>query len=236
MVEATIVAYDAEAQKGDLSERICTYQESLECPVCHSGWAPTVLKAYYIKNVDPGDSEYDLGLLEFCRRCRRFFLESFHGTESFHANRRIDFGEAYSSVPLTIKNEDLPKEIAELSPDFVAIYTQASVAESQGLDHICGVGYRKALEYLVKDYLCDTSPDDAEAIKTESLGTAIQRIEDPDIRILAERSAWIGNDETHYVRKHTDVDIETMKCFIRAMCAYIKSEPALKAAKAMLRK
>ena len=43
-------------------------------------------------------------------------------------------------------------EISELSENFVEIYGQSQVAENQGLNKICGVGYRKALEFLIKDF------------------------------------------------------------------------------------
>jgi hypothetical protein len=48
---------------------------------------------------------------------------------------------------------DLPKEAVAVSPEFEAIYQQAIEAESRSLDKIAGMGFRKALEFLVKDYL-----------------------------------------------------------------------------------
>jgi hypothetical protein len=42
--------------------------------------------------------------------------------------------------------------IAKLSPVFCETYDQAARAEENGLTQICGAGYRRALEFLVKDF------------------------------------------------------------------------------------
>jgi hypothetical protein len=41
------------------------------------------------------------------------------------------------------------------SGDFLEIYRHAAFAEGDALDQICGPGYRKALEFLIKDYIVD---------------------------------------------------------------------------------
>lgn len=55
------------------------------------------------------------------------------------------------------------EEIKRISPRFIKVYEQSMIAEENELDEIDGVGLRKALEILVKDYLIDKSPDDAVA-------------------------------------------------------------------------
>lgn len=107
---------------------------------------------------------------------------------------------------------------------FAATFSQSAAAESQDLTEIAGCGYRKSVEYLVKDYLCHKFPDQSETIQSEFLGKAIQRIDDPRVKTLAERATWIGNDETHYVKKHETLDIGDMKRFISAMLSYIEAE------------
>jgi len=69
---------------------------------------------------------------------------------------------------------------------------------------ICGVGYRKSLEFLIKDYLIGRAPEGegqaaaVEAIKKKFLGTCIKEdIEDANIKLVAQRATWLGNDETH---------------------------------------
>ena len=65
---------------------------------------------------------------------------------------------------------------------------------------ICGTGYRKSLEFLIKDYLISTLPEDQhEAIKNKFLNNCIRdNISNINIKTVASRAVWLGNDETHY--------------------------------------
>lgn len=76
----------------------------------------------------------------------------------------------------------------------------------------------------MKDYLIYKFPSDEATIQVEPLSVSIRRIEDDRIRVLSERATWIGNDETHYVKKHENLDIAEMKRFIDAVLHYIESE------------
>lgn len=104
--------------------------------------------------------------------------------------------------------------------------TQSELAEKNGYDKICGMGYRKAIEFLIKDYLCKIYPESSETIKKEMLSQSINRITENRIKVLASRCAWLGNDETHYTKKHGKYDIETLKIFINSVVHYIDAELA----------
>ena len=56
------------------------------------------------------------------------------------------------------------------------------------------------------------------------------------MKVLAERSTWIVNDETHYVKKREELGLDDMKRFIKAMLSYIESELAFEEAEAIPRK
>lgn len=115
--------------------------------------------------------------------------------------------------------------IESLSPSFVKIFNQSSIAEKRGLNEISGMGYRKALEFLVKDYAIFSNPNNLEKINPMSLSECINTyVDHPHIKALAKASAWIGNDETHYVRKHDDYGIEHLKAFIDAIVSIISAE------------
>jgi hypothetical protein len=119
----------------------------------------------------------------------------------------------------------VPEEINSISPSFSEIYNQASFAEAANLDKISGVGYRKALEFLIKDYCIVLNPDKEKEIKTTFLGRIIGNfVSDPNIKACAERAAWLGNDETHYVRKWQDKDINDLKELIRLTMQWIKND------------
>jgi hypothetical protein len=117
-------------------------------------------------------------------------------------------------------------EVTTVSPRFVEIYNQASAAEHAGLDQICGPGYRKALEFLIKDFLKSFAVDDAEksTIERAQLGTCIARIEYPKLKMAASRATWIGNDETHYVRKWEDQDLTDLKKLINLTVHWVTAE------------
>ena len=61
-------------------------------------------------------------------------------------------------------------------------------------------------------------------------------IDNPKIQTLAVASAWIGNDETHYIRKHEDYSLQQLKAFIVAIIAYIDYEAEVEAAATLLAK
>lgn len=116
------------------------------------------------------------------------------------------------------------KEINELSPSFIKIYSQAEKAEEQGLNEICGMGYRKALEFLVEDYIKYLYKDiDLDRLRNLSLKQRIKEyIKNEEIYTLANGARILGNDYTHIVNTHSEIDINTMKQIIEALVYYIR--------------
>ena len=47
-------------------------------------------------------------------------------------------------------------------------------------------------------------------------------IDDQVLQQLAQATAWIGNDETHYIRKHTDKDLQDLKNFLKATIRFLE--------------
>jgi hypothetical protein len=47
---------------------------------------------------------------------------------------------------------------------------------------------------------------------------------------MAERATWLGNDETHYIRKWEDKDLQDMKRLITLTTYWIMSDQLTKAA------
>ena len=113
----------------------------------------------------------------------------------------------------------------------MSIYKQAALAESLGLDQICGIGYRKAIEFLVKDYTIHKSPNSKDAILKATLGSCISNyIKDDRLTTLARAATWLGNDETHYVRQHPDYTLKELKAFADAFITFIDADLAYEAA------
>ena len=96
-------------------------------------------------------------------------------------------------------------------------------AEQEHLDLIAGIGYRKALEFFVKDFSILTNPDDEEKITKMSLKQVIEDyIEDKELKTCALASAYIGNDEGHYYRKNPDKNLTDLKNYIHGVIYYLE--------------
>ena len=120
-----------------------------------------------------------------------------------------------SLAPKTAVVPAIPETIKAVSTRFVTVYSQASEAEAHGLDEMFGIGLRKALEFLVKDYAIAEHPDKEAEIQKARLGKCIEDyVEDRGARECAKRAAWLGNDETHYLRVWVDRDINDLKMLL----------------------
>ncbi|WP_237340518.1 DUF4145 domain-containing protein [Staphylococcus carnosus] len=129
-----------------------------------------------------------------------------------------------NSKPMPETLFDYPSEIDKISKEFNNIITQSSNAEDLGYDHLAGIGYRKAIEFLVKDYLIEFKNEDRDSISSKLLSQCIKSIDDERIQNLAKAASWIGNDETHYIRKHIDKDIQDLKSFLHTLTSLVSFE------------
>lgn len=189
-----------------------SYNEESICPMCKHAINPERLKLYgYYDDA----SNTCVSMMYLCHGCCNTFVAKY---------RIVDTGIAKLQYcgPSTHEDRKFDDRILALSPRFVKIYNQAKAAEEDNLDEICGMGYRKALEFLVKDFLCNQTPNDTEEIKSMMLGKVIStKITDDAIRITASRCAWLGNDQTHYVQKFEECDLKMLKDLLEATVHWI---------------
>jgi len=201
-------------------------QEPDTCPVCHRAISVIKTNQAFVSAVT--DDSVWTGYLEILYRCPRHdcgrsFLAIYRQAVQNTGDRDWFFFERLA--PTTFQAPQIDKQIRAVSPNFVTIYGQALEAERLRLDQICGGGLRRAVEFLIKDYLIQTQPDNAEAIKKTFLGTCIENyISDPNIKACASRATWLGNDATHYERKYEAHDIQNLKELIELTMYWIKSE------------
>lgn len=197
---------------GSITIEKVSLDESLFCPFCHKAIETTPLSLL---------RKRDTNLAEFFLRCK-VCQSSFVGYATkdsmgiFHIHK-LSKGEH--------KKREFPPEIKKVSENFVQIYGEAEIAEHENLSEICGVGYRKALEFLIKDYLINQFSDSKEEIKSKSLGNCIsEMIKNERIKEIARRATWLGNDETHYFRKWEDKDLVDLKKLIEITVHFISME------------
>ena len=125
-----------------------------------------------------------------------------------------------------LASETFSNTINKISSDFVRIFNEAYSAEQMSLSNICGVGYRKALEFLVKDYVSKDKPEEQiVAIRNKPLSKCIDEyVTDERIKLVSKRAVWLGNDETHYVRKWEGKDVHDLKGIIHLVLRWIEQE------------
>ena len=178
-----------------------------ECPICGRTIRPITVFSY--------GNGIDLKIVFKCshEKCDELFISYYQRVPS--VGGPLDEFNLLCSKPKACKFKDFDECIKTLSPRFEKIYNQAKHAEELDLDEICGVGYRKALEFIIKDYCKGENPSAIVAIEKNELGKCItDYIEDEDIKNCSRRATWLGNDETHYVRKWNGKDIEDLKMLI----------------------
>ncbi len=176
------------------------------CPRCHHAVSP-LYKAGVL--VAP-----DILSLSFqCTNCKELFVSKYF------------LRKLVTSEPLEFEKVVFETEIEDTSPTFVEIYNQSLIAESKSLNQLTGIGLRKALEFLIKDFLVYKKPEDEVNIKKTQLSRCINNyIDDSRLKKIAERATWLGNDETHYVRKWEDKDITDLKLLIKVAVNMIHND------------
>ncbi len=201
--------------------------ESVEiCPVCKSVLDPKHLSAA-IHTVGK------CSVYSYCRQCTSTFIATFECSQSSGSPITFTAGRRISVEPNRFKSVQFDENIKGLSTNFCEIYNQALSAETSNLDQIAGIGYRKALEFLVKDFAIHLFPDHADLIKKETLSQCItNRIDSPQVKSLAKLATWIGNDEAHYTRKLKHHDIESLKNLIKGTQYFISMEMLAQSASA----
>lgn len=190
-----------------------------ECPYCHRSIEAKPLGGWSGGPIAEG-SESKLLIAFQCpnRQCKNIFI-----TRYLHFKNRQFMG--YLVERPTFVGPELPKAISDGFKDFAEIYNQALEAQHWGLSQIAGPGLRKALEFLIKDYVIRKKPDEVDKIKRLVLMQCIdQHVDDNRIQACASRAIWLGNDETHYHRRWKDKDIEHLKTLLKLTINWIENE------------
>ena len=182
-----------------------------KCPICHRSVETNVITTFYAS---------ELGMAQAVFRCpREKCQELFIGTYKEESIFSLTLDKVSPKYPI---EQSFQETIKECSPTFVEIYNQAIAAEAYNLTQLVGMGMRKALEFLIKNYAIKKNKEDEENIKKMHLGPCIDKyIIDQNIKQCAKRAVWLGNDETHYIRKWNDRDINDLKTLIRLTVNWI---------------
>lgn len=159
--------------------------------------------------------------------CGKVFAVSFAQRQQFRTTEgnSVEGWFPDKTLPADVYASDLPNIAGDISPEFKMIYEESKAAEAQGLNRICGGGYRRALEFLVKDYCIKLQPEQKDKIEGKMLGAVIEdHIDEKRIKEMAKRAAWLGNDEVHYLRKWESKDLADLKTLILLTANFMEME------------
>ena len=180
------------------------------CPVCHQHG---MFEPFSCAHHSSWDLEETAATTYFCNSCESFFFVTY-----------VD-DEILAYYPEKVKPVELSEHIRQLSPNFCDVYAQSCKADDEHLDLIAGMGYRRALEFLCKDYAISIHSEDRDKIVAMPLSQCIKKyIDKPVISQLAERVTWLGNDHAHYISKHTDKDLSDLKRILELVIQWIDLE------------
>ena len=194
-----------------------------ECPYCRKSFNANGCDLFhYYQRIHNIAAILYSGYL--CPTCEKLFVIRYM-ISCIGNNSDQDPCPIYESIPHPDSVVTFSKAIEQFSKRYCDVYRQAVKAENDGLTEICGMGYRKALEILIKDYAIKLQPEKEEQICKTMLKNCIEKyITEERVQGLAKGAAWLGNNETHYKHIDSPCDIEDMKRFIKSVETLIECD------------
>lgn len=195
-----------------------------QCPWCFYSVLP--IWQHGIMNKDLRTNDRFLQIVFECPRpeCFRIFVADYRqvnrGPNEWYEASIVDIWPVKQRPPI------FPEIVTATSPSFCKIFTEAAAAESFSLKDCAGPAYRKALEFLIKDFLISScaTDDEKQTIREMQLMNCISnKITSEEIKQCATRATWLGNDETHYSRIWTNHDLEDLKLLIKLTQNWIEN-------------
>jgi hypothetical protein len=192
----------------------CIVENPSTCPHCHNGIEPR----HVFQSTENGVN-YSIWKCTH-RNCGKQFIAVYIVTGQGQAK----FSGFLDGTPV---GPYWPETIKGLKSKFIETYLQALTAENAGLDEISGMGYRKAIEYLVKDYLIQKDGTLSGKIEDKLLANVINEnfntSQENDLKELLQRATWLGNDMTHYLKYHENFDLKDLKELVQLVLDEIHS-------------
>ena len=159
-------------RKNDNATVNVSYETIEECPYCKKALAPQNL--YGI--VHYREDKEILSVADYCNGCHSLIVSEYEickkivrtlqdGSKEYN-DKSYNMIKLNHSAPINFKEREFDNKLKKISPQFVKIYNQALKAGEYSLDEIAGLGYRKALEFLIKDFAIYKNPEQSEQIKS----------------------------------------------------------------------
>lgn len=203
-----------------------TYKVSImlpqKCNICyHDYFEPEFLIGAFIKG------DHNSLFMESVFQCTNIKCNSLIIGYYKRINVHVHF-ELIKVAPIQIQEKIFSAEIKEVSPRFVNLFNQLFIAEQKDLEFILGIGYRKALEFLIKDFLVYIDPKAKDKIVNATLAYCLNKIDYKNISVISNKVSWLGNEEEQYTRHWNEKDVNELKKMIDLTSSYITANIRLK--------
>jgi UDP-N-acetylglucosamine transferase subunit ALG13 len=184
-----------------------------ECPYCDKGIQAEVLHLHS----DFFDGTTYVDVMGKCPICKRIFWGKYDYQALFDPFGFPQFFTPAKYYPQRQKKTEFSNEISRISKEFIIQYHQAEITEQLGILDVCGLAYRRAFEHLIKDFAITLSPGQHDEILSDtSLSNVIanrlpEKYGIKEIKEIASRAWWLGNDYAHYTKHYINKDISDLK-------------------------
>ncbi len=204
------------------------------CPICNYSLDMNSEINNYVNFHDihsDNQKEFHIMSAYLCPHCHNIFIVYY--TMKFDIYKTAVETKQFI-YPYTKKDIILQQEVFDISPKFYDIFNQCLIAKKNGLFHLYGMGFRKAIEQLVTDFIIHENPDDKERILEKNLHKRIDNyIKESDLKTKLLACKWLGNNETHYDNCNSKEDLEFLEILIDDIIQHINRELRLKKAKSI---
>lgn len=192
-----------------------------KCPICQYGIDMSTCNYSNYHDIHDDSKSFNIISIYSCPHCHNGFVVMHH--MKVQKNGCIE--KSQSVYPTTASNLQIDEDIRQISPDFYEIYNQCLIAKNNGLNQLYGMGFRKALEQLVTDFVINQNCNDTDKILKMTLHNRIETyFKDSDVKTVLMACKCLGNNETHYENCNTDKDLQLFEDLIEDTLFYIRRE------------
>lgn len=189
-------------------------QKPMLCPRCGAYEDGTIADR---KLFSLGGSRYYGVVLYTCTCCKELYTAIY---DIDTGKKSAVFGAFFPSAVASYRNDRL----AKLSPKFIDMYNQALRAEQIGDVELAAIGFRQALECLVKDYAIIELQESKEVVSEKSLHKAIGDYLDSSLVSTADVVRILGNDYAHYERRYEQHDFAILKSYMEIFIHLVETK------------
>ena len=181
-----------------------SYEKVMECPWCGvgtDGMQSSVMYTTY------GEKNIFLALNYRCTACGKYYVATYDWD-------RISTDAIFLKVLPEPTAQPPSAQLVELSPRFAEMHMQAASAASNGHLDLAAIGFRSALELIVKDYgIKELHCDPAKAGQMKLADAIAAFLHQENLLNCADVVRMLGNDYAHYCRKYSNIDFDTLKVY-----------------------